>query len=155
MLAADWPFMLLWFGVFLAALLLWTLGRGTLRWILLRRGGTSLGFRQYMSLRWQGVDIEAVAKAQQVALRIGRPASAGIWLGLKVLGVDVAKLADALEAAQQAGVQVTAGQLGVAALAGYDPAEVVQAALDRGIAQLTERHLAQLASWGLKRGDRQ
>ena len=55
------------------------------------------------------------------------------WVGVvAVLRVDVVKLAAALSQAAVAGLTTTVGPLGAAAVAGYDPAQVVKVARERG-----------------------
>jgi hypothetical protein len=75
-----------------------------------------------------------------------------LWVSFAVLRVDVVRLASALAWAKEHRVETTIGALGAAALAGYDPLDVAQAAFAREVGSFTNEHLTQLDTWGLKRG---
>ena len=144
-------------AVFVLLLILLVLGssvRAFYRWRQLRRMGALLSFNTYMALRWQGVDVVAVAAAYATAHSLGQPVPVDDWVSFAVLGVDVVNLAAALGAASKGGLEVNFGQLGAAALAGYDPIAVVQEAQRRGLKCFGATELAQVPDWQLTRRDR-
>lgn len=144
-------------GVFLglfAALLLAALAVSVASWWRLRRLGTPLPYGQFMSLRWRGVDVTAIAAAHWTAVQLGRSIPLEDWASFAIVGVDVVQLAAAMTEADRLGVEASFGVLGAAALAGFDPQQVVRTAADRGVRELTAEHLARLEQWGLHRRGR-
>ncbi len=120
-------------------------------WLKLHRLGTPLPLRQYLALRWRGVDVPAIAAAHWSARQQDQDVPMELWISLAVLHVDIVRVAAALGQAATVGVQTTAGVLGAAGLAGFDPVEVVDAARQRDLPTLTSQHLTELEDWGLQR----
>jgi len=150
----NWP---LTGGVFLAALVvagLFLTARSIWRWKKLRRLGAPISYRLYVSLTWRGVKVPPIAAAHWAAKTLGYEVDLDLWVSFALLRVDVVKVASALAAADACGLGTSAAQLGAAALAGYDPAEVVQAAHERNLKEFTAKDLGELNAWGLSRSDK-
>ncbi len=139
-------------GLFLLVLLLLFLVsalRATWSWGKILRLGTPLTFRQFFRLRWQGLNVPAIAAADWAARVAGWDIDIELWISFAVLRVDVVRLASALNWAQEHKINTTIGALGAAALAGYDPMDVVQTVFSREIGQFTNEDLTNLQEWGL------
>jgi hypothetical protein len=120
-----------WFGVITGLLIIVAMVRAAWGWSKISRLRTPMTFRRYLRLRWQGVNVLAVAAADWAARVSGWDVDLELWVSFAVLRVDA---------------------LGAAALAGYDPLDVAQAAFAREVGSFTNEHLTQLDTWGLKRG---
>jgi len=151
--AIDWSATGELFAVLLGILVALYMARALGAWWMLRRKGTPLPLRTYLQLRWRGVPIVPIAAAHWVAVKLGYEIPLTVWIGFAMLRVDVVKLAAALAAAEKCRIETGVGQLGAAAIAGYDPIEVVKAAKDKGLTSFTSEHLNQIGEWGLHRGD--
>jgi len=137
------------FAVLLVVLIILAFARALGQWWVLRRRGAPLPLGTYLSLRWRGIPVPPIAAAHWVAVRLGYEIPLTVWISFAMLRVDVVKLAAALAAAQKLEIETGVGHLGAAAIAGYDPLDVVRAARDRGMNSFTSEHLNQLAEWGL------
>jgi hypothetical protein len=143
-----------WFGGALALLLIVSLLRAAWTWSKIARLRTAITFGRFLRLRWQGVNVTAIAAADWAARVSGWEIDLELWISFAVLRVDVVRLASALAWANDHRVATDLGALGAAALAGYDPLDVVQAAFSREIGEFTNDHLTELDTWGLTRQKR-
>lgn len=141
-----------WFGIVLGALIIVAVLRAAWGWSKIARLRTPMSFRRYLRLRWQGVDVQAVAAADWAARVSGWEIDLELWISFAVLRVDVVRLASAVAWANDHKVATTIGALGAAALAGYDPLDVAQAAFNRELGAFNNDHLTELDTWGLTRG---
>ena len=153
MILANWRFTFGLFACLVAVLIVFALIRALGRWWILRRKGTPLPLRTYLALRWRGVPVPPIAAAHWVSRKLGYEISLDVWTSFALLRVDVVKLAAALAAATKWEIDTSIGQLGAAAMAGYDPLEVIRAAHDRGLTEFTGEHLNQISKWELTRSD--
>ena len=151
--AVNWLIALEVFAGLVAILVGLSLARNLWQWRLLHRQRIPLPLRAFMSLRWRGIPVAPVAAAHWVACRLGHEIPLDVWVSFTLLRVDVVKIAAALAAAEKCKIDAGVGQLGAAALAGYDPLDVIRAARDRGLRSLTSEHLNQIGEWGLTRSD--
>lgn len=152
-LAIQWRSLSQLFAGLVGVLIFLALLRSVGAWWMLRRKGTPLPLRTYLSLRWRGIPVGPIAAAHWVSVKLGYEVPLGVWISFAMLRVDVVKLAAALAAAHKCNIDTSVGPLGAAAMAGYNPLDVVAAARDRGLDSFTSEHLNQLGEWELARND--
>ncbi|MFW6154842.1 MAG: hypothetical protein ACOC95_06455 [Planctomycetota bacterium] len=150
-LALDWQPALILLVVLAGALALLWLGRVVLQWWKLRKDRIPLPFGTLLRLRWRGVPVGKIAAAHWLATALGYQIPVDIWVGLTMLHVDVTRLAKALAVADKYNLDTAIGTLSAAAMAGYDPTDVVRTAHERGLTELTAEHLNDLDQWNLTR----
>jgi hypothetical protein len=141
-----------WFGIAAGVFIIIAMLRAAWGWSKIARLRTPMSFRRYLRLRWGGVNVLAVAAADWAARVSGWDVDLELWVSFAVLRVDVVRLAAALAWAKEHHVETTIGALGAAALAGYDPLDVAQAAFARELGTFTNDDLTQLDTWKLERG---
>jgi len=150
-LGLDWQPALVLLGVLAAAVAVVAAGRVGLQWWKLRTDRIPLPLGTLIRLRWRGAPVGPIAAAHWLTTALGYAIPIDIWVGLTVLDVDVVELAKALALADKHNIDTVIGTLAAAALAGYDPAEVVRAAHRRGLTDLNAAHLNELDQWNLAR----
>ncbi|NLF33107.1 MAG: hypothetical protein GX591_19760 [Planctomycetes bacterium] len=150
-LAVDWRPALALAAIVAAAMVLLALARAGLQWWKLRRAKIPLPFGTLLRLRRRGISPGRIAAAHWLTTELGYAIPIDIWVGLTMFHVDIVELAKALALADRHRIATAIGTLGAAAMAGYDPLEVVRAAHRRGLTELTAAHLNELDRWDLTR----